>query len=197
MELGSFPNHSLWGEDMLNKKGSSLVELVISIALMSIVLVFMLKLLVDLNNTATNNTYASKNEVIRSEIIRMINNDINENTLTGISSTSNNNLIITFSFNGGKTGVIEATNNTIEYTSSKNNKRKWTLNEGEIYTNCVHITKIKEDPIYILEINLEIHTSNELNNKTNNNILDDIIISKVGASSEFDINSISDIGVCN
>ena len=36
---------------MLNKKGTTLAEVVISIVLISVVLVFMIKLLIDLNNT--------------------------------------------------------------------------------------------------------------------------------------------------
>ena len=41
---------------MFNKKGTTLMEVIISIALISIVLAFMIKLLVDLNNTESNNS---------------------------------------------------------------------------------------------------------------------------------------------
>ena len=46
---------------MLNKKGTSLIEVIISIALISIVLVFMIRLLIDLNNEENNNEYAVNN----------------------------------------------------------------------------------------------------------------------------------------
>ena len=49
---------------MLNKKGSSLLELIISIALISVVMGFLVKLLVDLNNKDTNSDFAINNQVI-------------------------------------------------------------------------------------------------------------------------------------
>ena len=62
---------------MLNKKGTTLAEVIISIALISVVLVFMIRLLIDLNNMQTNTTYATGNQVNRAEILRMIGNDLN------------------------------------------------------------------------------------------------------------------------
>lgn len=166
---------------MLNKKGSSLVELVISIALMSVVLVFMMKLLVDLNNTETNNSYAKKNEVIRSEIIRMIGNDLNENILSNVSiNTNENELKIDFSFNN-KTSEIIVTNNTLAYTSTNGQLRKWTLKQGEFNTSCVDYKMSEANELAAFEIGIQVHTSNDLNNEMNNNILDDILISYAGA----------------
>lgn len=54
----------------LNKKGNTLIELVISIALMSVILISIVRLLVDLNNTNTNNVYAKNNQINRSEILQ-------------------------------------------------------------------------------------------------------------------------------
>lgn len=176
---------------MLNKKGSSLVELVISIALMSVVLVFMMKLLVDLNNTETNNSYAKKNEVIRSEIIRMIGNDLNENILSEVrtsTSTNGNELKIGFSFNN-KTSEIIVDNNTLTYTNAKGQTRKWTLKQGEFNTSCVDYKMGEEDGYATFEIGIQVHTSNDLNNKTNNNILDDILISYAGAKPSITIDA--------
>ena len=73
----------------LNNKGNTLIELVISIALMSVVLVSMVRLLVDLNNTNTNSVYAKNNEVVRSEIIRAIETDLNNYKLSNINDLSN------------------------------------------------------------------------------------------------------------
>lgn len=172
---------------MLNKKGSSLVELVISIALMSIVLVFMMKLLVDLNNTETNNSYANKNEIIRSEIIKMINNDLNSNDLKSISDTSTDNeLILTFSFNNNTSSKLNVKSDTITYKTSDNNTRKWTLKESQAYPKCAKVTKSIDDNIYVFEIDIEIHTNNDLNNELNNNILDDILISYVNETLSLD-----------
>ena len=42
----------------------------------------------------------------------------------------------------------------------------------------------KDDKIYTLKIDIEIHTSNEKNTAGNNNILDDILISYYGKISD-------------
>ena len=73
---------------MLNNKGMSLVEVIISIALISVVLVFMIKLLIDVNNTQTNNDYAKDNQTIRTEILRAIHNDLNTKTLRSVDGSS-------------------------------------------------------------------------------------------------------------
>ena len=54
---------------MLNKKGVTLAEVIVSIALISVVLVFMVKLLIELNNAETNTTYAKNNQITRAEIL--------------------------------------------------------------------------------------------------------------------------------
>ena len=71
----------------LNKKGNTLIELVISIALMSVILISIVRLLVDLNNTNTNNVYAKNNQINRSEILRAIESDLNNKVLVNINDT--------------------------------------------------------------------------------------------------------------
>ena len=66
MELEQTEIHTLWG-DKMNNKGSTLLELIISIALISVILVFMVRLLVDLNDSETNNKYAKKNQSLLQE----------------------------------------------------------------------------------------------------------------------------------
>lgn len=176
---------------MLNKKGSSLVELVISIALMSVVLVFMMKLLVDLNNTETNNSYAKKNEVIRSEIIRMISNDLNENNLDAVSSKNGSSLEIKIEFSNKQTSEIKVDNNTLTYTSVAGKTRKWTLKQGKFNTSCIDYKGRDENGLIAFEIGIQVHTSNDLNNEMSNNILDDILISYVGSKpSTIDVKNI-------
>ena len=62
---------------MLNKKGTSLAEVIISIALISVVLIFMIRLLIDLNNLETNTTYARDYQINRAVILSTIGNDLN------------------------------------------------------------------------------------------------------------------------
>ena len=106
MELEQTKIHTLWG-DKMNNKGSTLLELIISIALISVILVFMVRLLVDLNDSETNNKYAKKNQVIRAEILRTIENDLQNKIITDIRDNSTtSNLIITFKFNDNKESNI-------------------------------------------------------------------------------------------
>ena len=175
----------------MNKKGSTLLELVISIALISVILVFLMRLLVDLNNTEANNTYAKKNQVNRAEILRAIQNDLNKNTITSIdgSSSTADTLKIKFYFLD-KESLIEATEDKFTYTSSDGNTRTWTMNGAKIYPKLAKLDYSNDnldddDSIYTLQIDIEVHTENENNTLNNNNILDDIIISYMGKSKDY------------
>lgn len=173
----------------LNKKGSTLLELIISIALISVVLVFLMRLLVDLNNTETNNVYAKNNQINRAEIIRMIENDLNNNVIAGLDSnkSAKDNLIINFKFASGKTSTINATSDKFTYTSSSGKKRTWTMDKCSIYTAKADVNYSNDNipKIYTLQIDIEIHTTNERNKYGNNNLLDDILISYLGKYDNF------------
>ena len=56
----------------LNNKGLTLVELIISIVLVVVVMLFMYKLLSDVNNEKNDDSYAQENRVIRAEIIKKV-----------------------------------------------------------------------------------------------------------------------------
>lgn len=176
---------------MLNKKGTTLAEVIISIVLISVVLVFMVRLLLDLNNIETNSTFASDNQINRSEIIRMIGNDLNENILTGITDSSTSDVLnITFSFKDNTKSLLVATNDKLSYTSSDSITRTWTMEDCEIYVPRANVYyspdyKSEENRIYTLTIDIEIHTINEKNDVNNNNTLDDIIISYLGNVSDY------------
>lgn len=176
---------------MLNKKGTTLAEVIISIALISVVLVFMVRLLIDLNNLETNSTYAKGNQVNRAEILRVIGNDLNSKVLTNITDNSNaSTLNITFGFSDGKSSTISATSDTLTYTNSDNELRRWTIEDGYIYVNQADVyysadNKTEDNKIYTLTIDIEIHTINEENDIFNNNTLDDIIISYLGEVNDF------------
>lgn len=170
----------------LNNKGNSLIELIISIALMSVVLVSMVRLLVDLNNTNTNNDYAKNNQIIRSEILRVIENDLNNNKLSNITDRSTkDNLNFTMEFQD-KNATIKATKDKLTYTSSDGNIRTWTMEDASIYTNKAKVKFSKDDnnQIFTLQIDIEIHTQNDNNTVSNNNLLDDILISYYGHISD-------------
>lgn len=172
----------------LNKKGSTLLELIISITLISVILVFLMRLLVDLNNTQTNNDFAKDNQINRAEIIRMVENDLTNNTITNITNNSSSgNIGCTFTFSGGKTATINATSDTFTYTSSDGTKRSWTMDGGTIYTDKANVIYSSDSvgQIYALQIDIEVHTVNDNNKAGNNNLLDDILISYIDKYNNF------------
>lgn len=173
----------------LNKKGSSLIELIVSIALIAVILVFLVKLLVDVNDANTNNVYAKENQINRYEIIRTIENDINNKVITDIKgdSSSRDNLVIDIFFKDGTRSKIDTTDTVFNYTSSEGKNRKWTIEDGTIYVKRAKIdfNPDNNNKVYALQINIEIHTVNDRNKLGNNNTLDDITISFIGNVSDY------------
>lgn len=176
---------------MLNNKGTTLIEVIISIALISIVLVFMIRLLIDLNNEENNNEYAINNQLNRAEILRMVENDLNGNVINNISDYSTNEaLIVEFAFESSKIARINATNDSFRYTASNGVVRKWTIKDGTLNFKKANVyynqdTKAENERIYTLQIQIEINTANEKNSSTNNNLIDDIVLSYVGNTRDF------------
>lgn len=187
----------------MNKKGTSLVELIISIALISVVLVFMIKLLLDINNSINNSSFAKNNQINRAEIIRLIENDIKDKKITGITDESTSN-VLTIKINFKETtnqAIITATKSIVDdpsvftYTDTSGNFRKWTFAEGaNIYTDLVrtyYYPNTSGGDIYTMNLSIEVHTINDKNNTGKNNDLDDIVISYVGKISDLSNRSTS------
>lgn len=174
------------------------MELIISIALISVILVFIMRLLVDLNNMETNNDYAKNNQLIRAEILRAIENDLNTKTIIDIddNGSSRSNLVVNFTFKESSTSSISATENTLEYTNSKGELRRWTLEEGHIFTESAKVYFSPEvigeedltNRIYTMLIDIEIHTTNDKNTVGDNNPLDDILLNYIGKQLDYNKN---------
>lgn len=189
MELEQTEIHTLWG-DKMNNKGSTLLELIISIALISVILVFMVRLLVDLNDSETNNKYAKKNQVIRAEILRTIENDLQNKIITDIRDNSTtSNLIITFKFDGNKESNINVLKDKLTYKNTDGKTRTWTLKEGYFDITQSPVDFNQDENIYSLIIDIPVYTTNEFNTKNNNNLLDDILVSYIGRTK--DLNTFS------
>ena len=189
MELEQTEIHTLWG-DKMNNKGSTLLELIISIALISVILVFMVRLLVDLNDSETNNKYSKKNQVIRAEILRTIENDLQNKIITNIRDNSTtSNLIITFKFDGNKESNINVLKDKLTYKNTAGKTRTWTLKEGYFDITQSPVDFNQDENIYSLIIDIPVYTTNEFNTKNNNNLLDDILVSYIGRTK--DLNTFS------
>lgn len=169
----------------MNNKGSTLLELIISIALISVILVFMVRLLVDLNDSETNNKYAKKNQVIRAEILRTIENDLQNKTIVNISDNSTtSNLIITIIFDDNKQSSISILKDKLTYKNTDSKTRTWTLKEGYFDITKIPAFFNQDENIYSLIIDIPVYTTNEFNTKDNNNLLDDILVSYIGRTKD-------------
>ena len=106
----------------LNKKGTSLTELIVSVALLSVVLIFMFRMLTDLNNEITNDVFATDNQVIRAEIIKEIESDLKDKKLYSINSagSTTDTLNIIFHYNDETQASIAANKDTVTFTNSNN-----------------------------------------------------------------------------
>ena len=99
----------------LNKKGNTLIELVISIALMSVILISIVRLLVDLNNTNTNTKTETTKETNSSQTVA---NNVNTNAQTVAIKETNKELseikILMGQFMSKLSEIIDKNNNSIE-----------------------------------------------------------------------------------
>ena len=60
----------------MNKKGVTILEILISVSLISIVILLLLKVMLSLDNINNDKTYASSDEIRRTTIIKNIENII-------------------------------------------------------------------------------------------------------------------------
>lgn len=157
----------------LNNKGTTIIELIISVALLSVVLIFMYQLLNNVKFEKNNEEFASKNQEQRIEIIDYI-----EDTLEGVNTFT--------TFRKFKQRVYTASNNKINVKDVSETVKSWVLDSnysmGGSFTikKCIQLYDDASDEtndIYLCEATLEIYTENSNNNEVNNNILDDITFS--------------------
>src|SRR5574344_280648 len=100
----------------MNRKGFTLTELVISVALIAVVMMFLFQLLTDLEYSQNHASYAKENQINRAKIIETIQKDWMTNQLTDIiqSNDATNSLAtITFKFSSSSTNLL------INYNTNK------------------------------------------------------------------------------
>lgn len=74
----------------MNKKGITLVEFVVSIALVSIVLIFLFQLMLDVQYSTKNGNFASENQLNRASIMKNVMDDFSNLGLVGMREGSSN-----------------------------------------------------------------------------------------------------------
>lgn len=188
----------------LNNKGMTLMELLVSIVLVGIVLVFLLQLLTDLEHETENNNYAYNNQVNRTDAIYTIEKDLQKYNLVGIEDASaDGNLILKFYYiSGNDTKTVTLKSDSNEYTDELGDIRtkyylRYTSYSGEQYSWEMKGAQIdvcatfnyyvdNNSNSYYFKINIPLYNSvyHERNNKDKNNAVDDIEITYAGVKSD-------------
>ena len=123
---------------MKNQRGITLIEFIVSIALVAVVMIFLFNLLVDIQYTSKNGTFASDNQLNRASIIRTIMDDFTSLGLVGMPDSSTyGELRLTFQFQDGSSRALTVSDKSVSY-----HDERWSMKAGNNRTSyqkrCVY-----------------------------------------------------------
>ena len=159
----------------MNNKGFTLVELIVSIGLISIVMVFLFNLLGNVKREESLSNSNNTDSLNRSMIIRVIQNDFIELNLRSVNTCNVGEVLCySFYFLNGTTKQLIVNKNNIIYDNEK-----WLLESGE-YTssNSVYCTNKEYGDNYYLKIFIPVI------NSVNDGKVRDIELIRIGKLSE-------------
>lgn len=183
----------------MDKKGFTMTELMVSIAVIAVVMVFLVKMLIDVRYDNRNELYDTKNQINRAEIIKTIQNDLDKKVITSIndSGSADNKLAININTDSNTSAKIEAVTQDgeeyIKYKSTSNKNYKWMIerNNKETYIKkndivlsvieCSNEGKKETEPNCdtqdkIIRINIPIIIDNSTLRRDNDSQMDNIIL---------------------
>lgn len=172
---------------MKNNRGITLVELIISISLISIVILFLFQLLVDVRYSDNRIDYARNNQQTRAVILKTIQDDFLDYGLIGLSDdgSTDEQLIITFKYPDNKTGVLTVENTSVIYVKANGETEKWTLEPKNSYMKynirCVSYKNTYETDGEFFSIWLRIPLDVK---KESKNVIDDLELFYIGKKSD-------------
>lgn len=182
-----------------NNKGITLVELIISIALISIVIMFLFRLLTDVRYNNNNVDYNRENQQTRALILKMVQKDFLEKKLIGLRETTANSNEFEMEFRYGDSTTaklsiaIDPANNKqyVSYRHTINGitetEKWWVEKENEsskFNVNCItynHNNLFNDvgGEFFYLKINIPMVV-----NKDNKNAIDDLELFYMGKREE-------------
>jgi len=187
----------------INNKGVTIVELLVSLALLSVVLMFLYNLLSNVTFEKNTDFIANSNQANRIDIINTIETDLilDNNIEIDKNQTTENRLVL----KGTTTYKIVITENTLAYYVNDSIQNTWKIKGatlGNINCNktkggtntsndvtecsdnpinnpssCRKLSSSQMDSIKITECTIPVYTENVDNSKESNNTLDDITFS--------------------
>ncbi len=173
---------------MMNKKGVTLVELIVSMGLISIIILFLFRLFVDVRHMDNTRNYTRDNAQKRAIILNRVQTDFLEKGLAGISDSGNSNsLTLTFRFLDNSTATLtfakDSGGNYVNYKNSSN-EEKWYLESDNDTTtvnlNCVKYSFLEapNNEYFVVRFSVPIVAV-----QGSPNIIDDLEFSYVGRTS--------------
>jgi prepilin-type N-terminal cleavage/methylation domain-containing protein len=115
----------------LNNKGMTLVELIVSIGLLSIIMAFLFKIILDVKYEKDLSGFADNNQINRTEIIKTIQTDLLTYELRNYDIMSNNLIRYTFSL-GDRDLRISPDRKALTYSSIVDGRtRKWSIKDDD------------------------------------------------------------------
>lgn len=201
----------------MKNKGFTMVELMVSIAIIAVVMVFLVRLLVDIKYDFTNELYNTSNQINRAEIIKTIQEDWLDKELYSINPQDD-----TFAFYYNDKSIVLVSSETdiysvisfesdgddqyIKYLSTSGKKYKWKVekNNKETYLKTTDIpykviknlnnnTNANITNDYIVELNIPVIIDKSELRETNDSRMDNIILTFYGSNE----NDIADNGTLN
>lgn len=179
----------------LNKRGITLMELIVSIALISIVIMFLFRLLVDVRYSNNNTDFNRENQQNRAIIINNVQKEFIERKLIGIDFSASPGgtdgyLNINFTYKDGTNGTLSFHNDEGGYIMYRNNtlntKEKWYLKKENDDTKfnlyCVKFSKsdiTDSSEYYYIRFSIPV-----IVNKDKSNTLDDFEFSYIGKKTD-------------
>ena len=139
---------------MLNKKGMTLLEIVISIALISVVMLFLFSLLNDIQYESKHTSYAKDFLVSRATIIKDVQEDILNNNITNVMQVSAGEGKVNLNFFRDDTSLmsIEVESKKITYKNAAGEKESFSLsedNDDEVFDfNHIKVSNYEGNKIY-------------------------------------------------
>ncbi len=174
-----------------NKKGITLIELIISIALISVVIVFLFRLLADVRYTNSNNDFNRKNQQNRALIIKTVQQDFLDYQLVGATIKNSE---IEFKFKNGDTSTLKFESSgeeqTISYTRNLDTE-KWVVKKENASSsfnfNCTSYQLINSSgDFFSIRITIPMEV-----NKEKKNFLDDLEFYYIGEKKDLSDNPFS------
>lgn len=106
---------------MRKKRGITLVEFVVSLALIALVMLFLFNLLLDIQYTTKNGSFARDNQLNRASILRTVMDDFSLLGLVGLNDvgSSANRLVLQFAFRDGTFKKLIVEDKMISYGDEK------------------------------------------------------------------------------